>query len=276
MKKILVLGKNSYIGDSILNYFGEFPNLYEAECLDSIGLNITDDLFSGYDVVINVAGIAHIKETKDNKHLYYEVNRDFAVNTAKVAKKCGVKQYVLLSTMSVYGQTIGTINKDTTPSPKNAYGESKLEADIEIEKLVDNNFKFACLRPPMIYGKGCKGNYQQLRSFALKSPIFPDYQNKRSMLYIGNLCAFIKKVIDEELYGLFFPQNKEYVNTSEMVKLIAQNNKKNIKLVSLFNSLINKLNMDIINKVFGTLIYEKVDCVDEYSFADSIYLTEKG
>ena len=276
MKKILVLGKNSYVGDSILNYLEESHNLYEADCLDSIGLNITDSLFNSYDVVINVAGIAHIKETKENEHLYYEVNRDFAVNTAKAAKKCGVKQYVLLSTMSVYGQTTGTINKDTRPNPKNAYGKSKLEADIEIERLVDDSFKFACLRPPMIYGKGCKGNYQQLRSFALKSPIFPNYQNERSMLYIGNLCVFIKKVIDEELTGLFFPQNKEYVNTSEMVKLIAHNNNKNIKLISLFNLLISKINMNIINKVFGTLIYEKVDCVDEYSFADSIYLTEKG
>lgn len=120
-----------------------------------------------------MAGIAHIKETDENRKLYYEINRDLSVDIAKCAKRAGVKQYVLLSSMSVYGMVTGHITKNTIPHPINAYGDSKLQADNIIEKMRDTSFKIAIVRPPMVYGKDCKGNYQTLRKFAMKSPIFP-------------------------------------------------------------------------------------------------------
>ena len=232
------------------------------------------EVFAEYDVVFNVAGIAHIKETPENRHLYYDVNRDLCIKIAKAAKKGGVKQFVLLSTMSVYGKTTGYISKETKEAPVNAYGKSKLQADEYIKKISDEGFKFACIRPPMVYGKGCKGNYQSLRKFALKSPIFPKYSNERSMIYIGNLCEFIKNVIDDEKSGLFFPQNKEYVNTSRLVNMIAINNGEKTKFVSCFNPLIRKIHMNVVNKVFGNLTYEKTDLIDKFSFEESVSLTE--
>ena len=274
-KKVLITGADSYIGGCLKQYLEQWPDLYFVDVIDTIGLTVTTDVFSGYDVVFNLAGIAHVKETDENRHLYYEVNRDLSIAIAKAAKEAGVGQLILLSTMSVYGLATGYITKETVPDPVNAYGDSKYQADIEIEKLVDDKFKFACLRPPMVYGKGCKGNYQTLRSFALQTPVFPDYKNKRSMVYIGNLCEFVKRIIDTERSGLFFPQNSEYVCTSEMVDLVAEKNGKDIKLVGAFNWLIRIVPANIVKKVFGDLVYEKTDLISKFDFNESIELTER-
>lgn len=92
----------------------------------------------------------------------------------------------------------------------------------------------------------------------MKSPVFPLINNKRSMIFIDNLSEFIRLIVDNQDYGLFFPQNREYVNTSDLVKLIAKYNSKNIYLskelafvVKLFGK-----RVPIINKVFGNLIFD--------------------
>ena len=198
------------------------------------------------------------------------------MNIATSAKEAGVKQFILLSTMSVYGLTVGRISKESKVNPVNAYGKSKVEADETIAQLMDENFKFACLRPPMVYGKECKGNYQSLRKFALKSPVFPQYENQRSMIYIGNLCEFVKQCIDEEKSGLFFPQNAEYTRTFEMVKLIAKCHGKKIRIVKAFNWAIKICGIGVVKKVFGSLTYESVDTVGKFGFEESIKLTEIG
>ena len=161
-------------------------------------------IFSGYDSVFHVAGIAHIKETIKNRDLYFSVNRDLAYEVAKKAKEDGVRQFVFLSTMSVYGLNTGIIDNNTPEAPKNAYGRSKLEAEKLIRELEAANFQVAIIRPPMVYGKGAKGNYQRLSKFAQKSPIFPDYNNQRSMLYIDNLCEFVRLIIIHVSTGIFF------------------------------------------------------------------------
>ncbi|MCI8888469.1 MAG: NAD-dependent epimerase/dehydratase family protein [Hungatella sp.] len=274
MKNVLITGAKSYIGESVKDYLLQWPDNYKASVKDTMGWKPAVSDFIGYDVVFHTAGIAHVKETDENRHLYYEVNRNLVVKTAEAAKEAGVRQFILLSTMSVYGLTVGHITKDTPVNPVTAYGKSKAEADEEIEKLSDADFRFTCLRPPMVYGKGCKGNYQSLRNFTLKSPVFPDYQNQRSMVYIGNLCEFVKECMELEKSGLFFPQNSEYVNTSDMVRLIAENHEKKIKLTKAFNWAVKAASLNTIKKVFGSLTYELVDTVGTYGFEDSIKLTE--
>lgn len=276
MKKILITGANSYIGTSFEKYMEQFGDKYVIDTVDMIGDAWKSKDFSGYDCVFHVAGIAHRKETIENAHLYYEVNRNLAIATAKKAKQEGVKQFILLSSMSVYGMDTGVITKDTIPHPKSHYGKSKLQADEKIVKLGCDSFKVAILRPPMVYGKGCKGNYQLLRKFALISPIFPDYANERSMIYIGNLCEFVKLTIDHDKHGLFLPQNAEYVNTCDMVNSISNTHGKSIILASLFAPFIRLAPINIVKKVFGDLVYEKVDLVDKYTFKDTIKLTEQN
>lgn len=274
MKRVLITGAKSYIGESVRDYLMTTPDSYDVQIKDTMGWKPQTSDFEGFDVVFNVAGIAHIKETAENRHLYYDVNRDLVIKIAENVKAAGVKQFILLSTMSVYGMTTGRIEKSTPTNPVNAYGKSKVEADEAIERLADDSFKFACLRPPMVYGKGCKGNYQSLRKFALKSPMFPDYKNQRSMIYIGNLCEFVKQVIDFERSGLFFPQNGEYTNTSLMVQEIAENHGRKIRLTKVFNWAVKIMPLNVVKKVFGDLVYDKVDTVGKYGLSESIRITE--
>ena len=276
MKHILIAGVHSYIGDSFKTFLKQYPDHYTVTEIATKGLKPTPEMFTGIDCMFCVAGIAHVKETIENRHLYFDVNRNLVVEIAKAAKKAGVKQFILLSSMSVYGMTVGHISKNTKPKPNTAYGESKLQADEEIKKLEDDNFIFTCLRPPMVYGKNCTGNYRVLSRVAMISPIFPDYKNQRSMIYIGNLCEFIKGCIDSERGGLFFPQNVEYTNTSEMVRLISECHGKKIWLTKAFNWAVKVCSLSVAKKVFGDLTYESVDTVGKYGLKESIELTERG
>jgi nucleoside-diphosphate-sugar epimerase len=159
--------------------------------------------------------------------------------------------------MSVYGIESGMIDNSSPLSPKSNYGKSKLQAEELIKPLCDEGFKIAIVRPPMIYGKGCKGNYPRLANLALKVPVFPCIENKRSMIYIENLCEFFKLLIDDSSSGLFFPQNEDYVCTSEMVEMIAEMHGANIRMIKLFNSFFRLFRSSTVKKVFGDLVYEK-------------------
>ena len=258
MKKILITGANSYIGMSFEKYMAQWPEEYQVDTVDMIDGTWREKNFAGYDAVYHVAGIAHIKETEENAHLYYKVNRDLAVETAKKAKADGVSQFIFLSTMAVYGLEEGAINSQTKPMPKSHYGKAKLEAEEEMESLREEEFHLAVLRPPMVYGEGCKGNYQSLIKFAKLMPVFPDYQNQRSMIHINKLCAFIKELVDTYADGLFLPQDDEYVCTCRMVQDIAKGMGKNLKLWKILNPAVSLAKLlPIGKKAFGDLYYEK-------------------
>lgn len=265
MKKILITGANSYIGTSFENYINQnYSDDYEVDTVDMIDGTWRDKDFSKYDTVFHVAGIAHQKETNENAPLYYKVNRDLAIETAQKAKHDGVSQFVFLSSMSVYGMETGVITKATVPSPKSNYGISKWQAEQGISPLASDDFKVAVIRPPMVYGEGCKGNYQFLTKVVKKSPIFPKVNNRRSMIHIDNLVEFVRIVIDEQLIGVYCPQNKEYVNTREMAADIAKKLDKKIYFSYLggLAVIIFRPFMGILKKAFGTLIYKDTEELD--------------
>ena len=267
MKKILITGANSYIGMSFENYLKQWPDRYQVDTVDMVGDAWREKSFSGYDTVYHVAGIAHSdygKISQERAELYYRVNTHLAVETAEKAKADGVKQFVFMSSASVYGESapIGKnriITKSTPFSPVNVYGDSKVKAEVGIVLLEDENFKVAILRPPMIYGKGCKGNYATLTRLAQCLDVFPYVDNHRSMLYIDNLVEFVRLVVDNEERGLFWPQNNEYTNTSEMVKMIARAHNKWIIMVKGLNWALKLTShvTGLVNKAFGSLCYDQ-------------------
>ena len=262
MKKILITGANSYIGTSFEKYIKEnFAEEYVVDTVDMIDGNWCQKSFSGYDSVFHVAGIAHQKETKQNAPLYYSINRDLAIETAEKAKKDGVKQFVFLSSMSVYGMDTGVITKETQPKPKSHYGKSKLQAEYGIIEFEDENFKVCILRPPMVYGEGCKGNFQTVVKIVKKFSFFPYVKNERSMIYIDNLNAFVKMCIDNTLSGLYFPQNREYVCTMDMAREIAKGLDKKIRFdhITGVGVRLLRLFVPVAKKGFGSLIYTTED-----------------
>lgn len=266
MKKILITGANSYIGTSFEKYMQQYADEYQVDTIDMIDGSWRERDFSEYDVVYHVAGIAHSdngKISKEKEKLYYSVNTDLTIETAKKAKAEGVKQFIFMSSAIVYGNSapLGKekiIAKDTPVSPANCYGDSKVQAENGILPLSDESFKVVVLRPPMIYGKGSKGNYPTLAKFAKKLPLFPYVKNQRSMLYIGNLMEFVRLMIVNEEQGIFFPQNGGYSNTSEMVKMIGIVHGKKVRLIKGFTWVLKTLRIftGLIDKAFGNLCYD--------------------
>lgn len=267
MKKILVTGVNSYVGTSLEAWLKQWPENYQVDTVDMIGDGWKEQSFRGYDAVFHVAGIVHKEDSKNDpgqRELYDRVNTRLAVETAQKAKAEGVKQFVFMSSASVYGLTapmgnVVMIDADTPLNPTDNYGISKANAEKQLQPLAGEDFKLAILRPPMIYGKGCKGNYQSMAKLAKKLPVFPWVNNQRSMLYIDNLSEFVRLVIDDEAEGIFCPQNEEYVNTSEMVNLIAHANGRNILMVRGFSWALKLLRpfTGLVDKAFGSLCYDR-------------------
>ncbi|MHB1454840.1 MAG: NAD-dependent epimerase/dehydratase family protein [Saccharofermentanales bacterium] len=277
--RVLITGAGSYIGIAMEKRLGQDPGRYETRTLDMIGDAWRQADFTGFDVVFHVAGIVHKKESPQMKDLYFSVNSDLAVETAHRARLAGVKQFIFLSSMSVYGLDSGTITAYTPLMPDTFYGMAKLQAEERIRDLASDTFIVAILRPPMVYGKGCRGNYPKLAKIAAVTPVFPAIRNERSMIHIDNLAEFVRLLIDSCGSGLFFPQNQEYVDTSEMVALIAAAHGRKMHAVNVFNPLIRRLKTASVRKVFGSLVYAKelspsreAYCVRD--FEQSILLTE--
>lgn len=281
-KRILVAGKDSYIGDSFREWMGQFSN-YKVDVLDARGRGWRDADFSGYNALLDVAGVAHVKETRENRRAYYEVNRDLAVALAKKAKREGVPQFVYISTMNVYGMPEGRITRDTKAHPSSAYGKSKAEAESLLWKMNSEGFAVQVVRPPMVYGRGCKGNYQSLRRFALRCKVFPSLENERSMIYIDNLSSALRGVIHYGRGGVYFPQNPSYMQTREMVSGVAALNGRRVALIGILNPVARAAARisGTFRKVFGTLVYDQGMNVPDGWLAvkgnmESLARTERG
>lgn len=291
MKKILITGAGSYIGTSVERYLNQWPEEYSVDTVSLRGEGWKEASFTGYDAVFHVAGLVHQEKTKNDPEQaaeYDRVNHLLAVETAKKAKAEGVGQFLFMSSASVYGLTapfgkVVTITKDTPLNPVDNYGISKKKAEEGLAALSDETFRVAVLRPPMIYGKNCKGNYRALARLADKLPIFPWVDNRRSMLYMDNLSEFVRLLIDDRAAGVFCPQNNEYVCTSEMVNLIAHCHGKSILMVRGVSWALKLLRpaTAMVDKAFGSLCYDfelskysRDYCVKD--LYDSVRETEQG
>lgn len=289
MKRILITGINSYLGGRFRQYMEQFPE-YATVSISMRDGSWRGEDFTGFDVVYHVAGLAHSDNGRispEKAQKYYEINTDLTKELAKKAKREGVKQFIFMSSAIVYGDSapIGRrrrIDRSTVCTPANCYGDSKLQAELGLRRLENENFRVVILRPPMIYGPGCKGNYPVLSLFAQRLPVFPYVDNERSMLFVDNLMAFVKLMIDNEESGTFFPQNAEYSNTSELVRMIAEAHGKKLILVRGFTWALKFLGFftALVDKAFGSLSYDMP--MSEYpggeyrlySLEESIRITE--
>lgn len=261
MKRVLITGANSYIGTSFEEYVKNKDSNFEIDTLDLLDPNWEEFDFSGYDSLFHVAGIAHFSKDESQKQLYYDVNTELTYKVASKAKLSNVQQFIFMSSIIVYGDSSSSeriITRETVPTPSDFYGDSKWQAEKKLSGLANDDFKIVIVRPPMIYGKGSKGNYPKLSKLAQKTPVFPKILNSRSMLHIDNLCEFILQAIERKIEGVYFPQNSEYVTTSDLVGKIAAAHHKKIYFTKLFNPIIRLFfGLDTVKKVFGNLVYEK-------------------
>ena len=262
MKNILITGAGSYVGESVRRYILAKDSSYQIDAVDTVGDNWKKVDYTKYDVVFHVAGIAHVNADPKMEPLYYKVNRDLTIEVAKHAKAAGVKQFIFMSSQIVFHESRSlkaeVLTTETKPAPNGFYGDSKLQAENGLHELESEEFKVCILRPCMIYGPNAKGNFPRLAKLACKTPVFPEWHNKRSMLYIDNLAEFVKQAIKRELEGTFYPQNRELADTVEIIRFFAKEVGHKVWITRLFNPFIwlGSFILQPINKMFATYYYD--------------------
>ena len=279
LKKILITGAGSFVGTYVQKYLDSFADKYHVTTVGTKNGEWQQLDFSQFDVIYHVAGLAHSdvgKVSDEMKKKYYAINCDLAISVAQKAKTEGVKQFIFMSSAIVYGDSapIGIdkiITKKTKCSPANFYGDSKVQAEKGLLCLQSKSFRVVILRCPMVYGKGGKGNFPILERVARKVILFPKIGNKRSILYVGNLAEFVRLMIENEENGIFWPCNKEYANTSELVMMIAGCYGKKVYLISGFEWFLHLIGYftDYANKAFGNFTYD--EHIGDYKFDYRLY-----
>lgn len=278
--KILITGANSFVGSSVERWLLREPEKYEIDTVDTVGDNWRKADLSLYDAVFHVAGLAHVDPKPEMAPLYYKVNCDLALEIARAAREAGVGQFIFMSSMIVFRASKslkGTaITMDTEPAPNDFYGDSKLRAEIGLRKLETPDFKVAVLRPCMIYGPGNKGNFPRLAQLAARTPVFPAWHNRRSMLYIDNLSEFVRQALDRRLSGTFHLQNREYADTVELVRALGRQANHSIFISRLFNPLVRVAApfLKPVSKMFADQYYDR--SLTDYPFEYQLVSLEES
>lgn len=263
MKRILITGANSYTGNAITEYLSAWPQKYHVSSISLRNDSWMSENFGAFDSVIHTAGLVHYSAKSSDRETYFRVNSQLAFDAAQKAMNDGVSQFVFMGSASIYGASakIGRekiITRSTPVNPESFYGESKVKAEEMLSSLDGDKFHVCILRCPMIYGRNCRGNYPVLSKIARKLPFFPNVKNIRSMLYVKNFAEFVRLMIENNERGIFWPQNAEYSNTSEMVRMIAESHGKNIALIPGCEIPLKVLARfsGLVNKAFGSFVYD--------------------
>ena len=261
MMRVMIAGAGSYVGQNVRRYLLATSDHFEIDEVDTLDGNWRQADFGRYDVVFHVAGIAHVNAGRKLKELYYSVNRDLAIEVARAAKAAGVRQFIFMSSQIVYHESRSlrpeVLTAATKVNPNGFYGDSKLQAENGLRELECESFRVCILRPPLIYGPNANGNFLRLMRLAKKTPIFPAWHNKRSMLYVDNLAEFVKQAILRGLGGTYCPQNRELVDTVDVVRFFAKASGRRVWVTRLLNPFVwlGSLVLQPINKMLGTYYY---------------------
>ncbi|WP_151949627.1 NAD-dependent epimerase/dehydratase family protein [Aliarcobacter butzleri] len=282
MNKILLTGSSGYLGNSFLNLY---QDKYSFQKFSLLNQKLEDINFDNIDIVLHCAALVHQK-VEHSYEKYHEINVEYPVELANLAKQNGLKQFIFISTIAVYGEDIEKLDENTICNPITPYGKSKLEAEKELLKLNDDTFVVSIIRPPMIYGKSAPGNIDSLVKLVKKLAIIPlaKIENKRSFISIQNLCHLVNEIITQEKKGIFLACDDEPLSTSKLIELIAKNLDKKIYLIKIpfFATLLKILKPSFHKRLYGSLevdnniTKEKLNLINPYSVENGVRLMIKG
>lgn len=276
-KKILITGANGFIGKRFLEYNKERFEITTLSVRDESYKNFD---YNGFDSIVHLAGKAHDMDCKDDSE-YFKINVDITKALATKAKADGVKHFIYISSVKVYGnEDRGLITEKSDCTPEDAYGKSKLEAEQFVKTLQYQNFKVAIVRPPMVYGKGVKGNMDKLIALCNKNyPLpFGNIGNLRTMVFVDNLVELLNTIIDQQAQGIFIPGDKKPISTNDLIVLIRKALGKEPKLISIpkfLRSIIKTFKPAFHKRLFGSFVIDTRNTNATLNFVPP-YSTEFG
>ena len=252
MTRILITGANSFVGK---NYIDNSKNR-NVEEISLFGTKPEDINFSRYDIVIHLVAIVH-QSKRIHENQYYKINRDLCISVAEYAKKAGVKQFIFLSTVKVYGEFIpnsGPWHEDSLCFPEDSYGKSKYEAELALRQMEDTGFIVSIIRTPLVYGAGVRANMLSILRLVDKFPILPlaKVNNIRSFTSAENLVAFIDRIIEKKASGIFIAMDEYPLSTTDLVNYISRYLDKKVLLFGIPDIFV-RIGTFLIPKIFDRL-----------------------
>lgn len=271
---ILLTGASGFIG----SHFAQSAISYKIIPFSFHNDNINTLDLSSCDAVVHLAALVHQMNGADSKE-YERINVIQTLELAQKAKRDGIKQFIFMSTVKVYGEERDTAYTEATPChPQDDYGKSKLRAEQELQKLSDRHFKVSIIRTPIVYGAGVKGNIKNLINLIQKMPILPfgNTRNQRSMVYVGNLCALIVSVLEQRASGIFLACDDTSLSTSEFIHKIAVSLGKKLYLIQipLFETAFQYLKPSFQQRFFGNLIVDNTLTKERLKFHNPYTIDE--
>ncbi len=263
MNSIFITGSNGFVGKNLITYFSSKFSFSKYEKYSPV--NILEE------VVLHFAGKAHDLKNTSNSSEYYQVNTEFTKEVFDAFLASNAKVFITLSSVKALAdEVMGILTENHIPNPITHYGKSKLLAEQYIlSKQIPEGKRVYILRPCMIHGPGNKGNLNLLYKIVSKGFPWPlgAFENKRSFCSIDNLCFIINELINNEaiLSGVYNIADNEPLATNDLIKLIAESQKKKyhiwnvpksiIKLVSKIGDFLKiPLNSERLNKLTETYI----------------------
>ena len=232
---ILITGYHGFVGQNILPYLKEKGHTVYG--LGRSGDYVWDDLdgdrIPHVDAIIHLAGKAHDTKNQTEADVYFKVNRDLTMKVfSYFLNHQDIKKFIFFSSVKAAAdQVVGDIlTEDVTPTPKGPYGESKAEA----EKQLNDVWKQApsthtdgrqlyILRPCMMHGPGNKGNLNLL--YKVVNAGFPwplgAFENKRSFCAIQNVCFVVGQLLEQNVdSGVYNLADDEALSTNTLIEII--------------------------------------------------------
>ncbi|MEW6551050.1 MAG: NAD-dependent epimerase/dehydratase family protein [Campylobacterota bacterium] len=277
--KIIITGASGFVGSYFIN---KYNKKYDIKTFSFLKDDINTLDCSGVDVVFHLSALVH-QMGGASVDEYERVNVTQTLKLAKKAKESGVKHFVFMSTVKVYGEETNSVYTEHSEChPEDEYGKSKLIAEIELQKLENDDFRVSIVRTPIVYGYGVKANIKSLVKLVNKIPILPfgGIENRRSIVYIGNLCHLVDEVIQQNQSGIFLASDDKPLSTSKLIELIAENLEKKIYLIKIpfFETLLKLLKPSFHKRLYGslevdnTITKEKLNLKNHYSVEEGIKL----
>lgn len=212
MNRVLVTGASGFLGRAVVAAFAEDGAMVRAAARSDPDPPFKADievvkhpdlvqpidwrpLLEGTDIVIHLAGIAHITTSLD-PDLYDRVNHLATAQAAAAAAQCGVRRFIFVSSIRAQCGPASdqALTERDPPRPSEAYGQSKLAAEAAV---ASSGVPFTILRPVLLYGPEVKGNLAMLLRVARSPWPLPVklFGNKRSLLSIRNFISALRFVL---------------------------------------------------------------------------------
>lgn len=252
--KLIVTGSSGFIASHFFKTFGKAHACIPVRVRHDEPISLPQA-----DAIIHFAGLAHQKKQLE-RQAYIDANYLLTKQLYTQAVNSGVRQFVYLSSIKVYGPYKGELfNLESERKPENdPYGESKKLAEDFLIGQQHTHTKVAIIRPPLVYGPGVKANmYKLIKLCDSKMPLpFEGMQNERTIVSVTNLNHLINHILKHDLEGVFLAGDAANVSTAELVTMIRKVLDRPFRLMampSMIRQIIQKLMPGLADRVFGSL-----------------------